>query len=162
KDVPAPYLIRMDDKEMKILMQHIPGEKVKDIIEKNPRGFGREIGKLVAYLHNQGIIHQDLTTSNMILHEKERKIYLIDFGLSFFSGKEEDKAVDLHLLRQALESKHHSVWKECFQEIRLAYKGNARDADIVLKRLEKVEQRGRNKAKSFITDTHHETRVSIK
>ncbi|MFC1755154.1 KEOPS complex kinase/ATPase Bud32 [Thermoproteota archaeon] len=144
---PVPKLINMDDKEMKIEMEHIPGPKLRDVFEENPKVYSRIIGEMVAKLHNNNIIHQDLTTSNMILNEKNKMIYFIDFGLSFFSEKEEDKAVDLHLLRHALESKHYKVWKEAFDEVVKAYKANCRDADIILKRLEKVEKRGRNKSK---------------
>src|SRR4030042_1167648 len=49
------------------------------------------------------IINGDLTTSNMILNP-DNKLYFIDFGLSFHSNKIEDKAVDLHLLKQALNA----------------------------------------------------------
>ena len=45
------------------------------------------------------------TPTNDMIYDK--KIYLIDFGLSLYSNKPEDKAVDLHLLKQALESKHY-------------------------------------------------------
>jgi TP53 regulating kinase-like protein len=75
----------------------------------------------------------------MILKDK---IYFIDFGLSFVSKKLEDKAVDLHLFRQALESRHHRIWEKCFSEFSKAYGDKA-----VLKRLEIVEARGRNKHK---------------
>jgi hypothetical protein len=32
-------------------------------------------------------------------------VFLIDFGLSFISSRIEDKAVDLHVLKQAIEAK---------------------------------------------------------
>ena len=100
---PSPRLISCDDKEQ-IILEHIPGKLMKDVLVKsNASSFGREIGKKVAILHNKGIIHGDLTTSNMILHEKKKEIFFIDFGLSFFSLKDEDKAVDLHVLKEALE-----------------------------------------------------------
>ncbi len=136
---PAPKLIKSDDKE-KIVMEFIKGPKVRDILEeKDYKRLSEEIGKKIAILHNNGIIHGDLTTSNMIL---EKEIYFIDFGLSFFSHKIEDKAVDLHLLKQALESKHYKVWEKCFNAALKAY-GNKE----VLKRLEQVEKRGRYKGK---------------
>lgn len=144
---PVPKLEKMDDKAMKIHMEHIPGPKLRDIFEQHPLTYSRIIGESVAKMHNEKIIHHDLTTSNMILNEKDKKIYFIDFGLSFFSDKEEDKAVDLHLLKHALESKHYKVADKAFQEIIKTYKANCRDSDIILKRLEKVEKRGRNKAK---------------
>ena len=76
-----------------------------------------------------------------------KEIYFIDFGLSYFSHKIEDKAVDLHLLKQALESKHYKVWEKCFKAALKAYKKESEDTKEVLKRLETVEKRGRYKSK---------------
>ena len=104
----------------------------------------KEIGEKIAVLHNNHIIHGDLTTSNMIFNEE---VYFIDFGLSFFSHKIEDKAVDLHLLKQALESKHYKIWEKAFKTALETYKKNAENSDEILKRLEKVEKRGRYKQK---------------
>ena len=95
-------------------------------------------------MHNNNIIHGDLTTSNMIL---ENEIYFIDFGLSFFSDKTEDKAVDLHLLRHALESKHHKIFEKSFKAVLNGYKSKCRKYNETIKRLEKVESRGRYKGK---------------
>lgn len=145
--IAAPSLIKMDDKEMKIVMEHIPGPKVRDVFEDNYEQLSKEIGNIIARMHNAGIIHHDLTTSNMILNQKNNKIYLIDFGLSFFSEKEEDKAVDLHLLKHALESRHYKVATRAFEILLESYEASSAQSDIVLKRLEKVEARGRNKNK---------------
>jgi len=71
------------------------------------------------------------------------KIYFIDFGLGFHSKRIEDKAVDLHLIRQALEAKHFLYWKSLFEHIIKGY--NSKDKDKILKQLEKVETRGRYK-----------------
>ena len=128
-------------------MEYIRGEKIKDIIEKNPIKISKEIGRDIAILHKNNIIHGDLTTSNMILKQDSKKIHFIDFGLSFISTKIEDKAVDLHLLRQALESKHYKIWKRCFNIILNEYKKEYEKADDVIERLIKVESRGRYKRK---------------
>lgn len=77
--------------------------------------------------------------------ERDFKVYFIDFGLGFHSKRIEDKAVDLHLLRQALEAKHFLHWKELFQAIIKGYK--SKDKEKILKQLEKVESRGRYKKK---------------
>ena len=76
-----------------------------------------------------------------------KEIYFIDFGLSFFSDKAEDRAVDLHLLKEALESKHYKIWEECFKCALDAYRKEAKGADSILTRLEVVEKRGRYRAK---------------
>ena len=70
-------------------MDYLNGELLKNAIEKKDyKKLSKEIGKKIAVLHNNGIIHGDLTTSNMIFKDG---IYFIDFGLSFFSEKNEDK-----------------------------------------------------------------------
>ena len=138
---PAPRLLDTDSFET-IRMQNVKGKKVRDILEKDHKKLSREIGKKVALLHNLTIIHGDLTTSNMIL---EKEIYFVDFGLSFFSHKIEDMAVDLHLLKQALESKHYKIFEEAFDEVLKSYMKYAEKGEEVLKRLEKVETRGRYK-----------------
>ncbi len=137
--IPAPELLNFSDETMKIDMSFIDGQKVRDVMSVK---LAKEIGNLVGLLHKNDIVHSDLTTSNMILKDK---IHLIDFGLSFVSKKVEDKAVDLHLLDRALESKHHEIYKECIKEVLEGYKETNPEADLVLQRLEIVQKRGRNK-----------------
>ncbi|MBU0467354.1 MAG: Kae1-associated serine/threonine protein kinase [Nanoarchaeota archaeon] len=78
--------------------------------------------------------------------ESGGKLYFIDFGLGFGNGRVEDKAVDLHLIKQALEAKHFKKWEEFFSAILKGYK-ISKGFDEVMKRLEKVEKRGRYKEK---------------
>ncbi|MFH0978362.1 MAG: KEOPS complex kinase/ATPase Bud32 [Candidatus Woesearchaeota archaeon] len=141
---PSPKLINNDEKQT-LVMEYIPGEKVRDLLEKSDyHKISQEIGRKIAIVHNNGIIHGDLTTSNMIMHTE---VYFIDFGLSFFSEKVEDKAVDLHLFKQALESKHYTICNECFNAALKAYEKDAKQSAEILKRLEIVEKRGRYKHK---------------
>ncbi len=141
---PAPKAISCDEKE-NLIIEKIGGKLVKDILEKSDyRGLSSEIGEKIAVLHNNSIIHGDLTTSNMIY---KNKIFFIDFGLSFFSEKAEDKAVDLHLLKEALESKHYRIGEDCFRHALGAYKKDAKKSSETLKRLVTVERRGRYRAK---------------
>ena len=59
---------------MKIKMEFIDGKLLKDILDtltKNTRNLLlREIGREIAKIHDNDIIHGDLTTSNMILKNK--------------------------------------------------------------------------------------------
>ncbi len=137
--IPHPKLIDSDNKE-KIVMEKIKGRKLRDILDKKPE-LAKKIGELVAELHNHNIIHGDLTTSNMILNKKEGVMF-IDFGLSFYSHKIEDKAVDIHLFKQALNSKHHKVYDKALKEFLKGYKKINKYKEI-LNRLKKVEMRGR-------------------
>ena len=138
----VPKILKVDEKEMIIEMEFIKGKLLKDTLDTLPKNKQLEVcqqlGQEIKKLHEQDIIHGDLTTSNLIL--KDDKIYFIDFGLGFFSKRIEDKAVDLHLLKQALESKHHNNYKFYISNILKNYK----DKETIT-RLEKVEKRGRYK-----------------
>lgn len=131
--------IEMEFVDGKVLSEHLD----KFILQKALK-ICKQIGESVAKLHDLGVVHGDLTTSNMIL--KQDKVYFIDFGLGFHSARVEDKAVDLHLLHEALESKHFRHWQEYFKAVSEGYK-NSKNASIVLERLKKVESRGRYKGK---------------
>ena len=144
---PAPRVISTDNKEQ-VVIGYIEGRLLKDALtKKNCAAAGREMGGRIAFLHNHGIIHGDLTTSNMILRKGKKEIFFIDFGLSFISLKDEDRAVDLHVLKEALESKHHAIAKECFAHALQSYAKEAKGSAAVLKRLQAVERRGRYRAK---------------
>lgn len=142
---PSPLLHDVDDRKMKVNMEFIEGDKLRDVFDKAPLKLSREIGEKIGILHNNGIIHHDLTTSNMIL--KDRKVHFIDFGLSFFSKKAEDMAVDMHLLDRAMESRHHMHYPGCFREAVKGYLKTAKKGKEVMDRFSKVSLRGRNKGK---------------
>jgi len=71
-------------------------------------------------------------------------IFFIDFGLGFISHKFEDKAVDIHLFKQALEAKHFQNWEILFKEFEKGY-NKSKDSKTVFERLKAVEKRGRYK-----------------
>jgi len=146
KIIPVPNVLKCDEKENIIEMEFIKGERLSESLDnynnKERKEICKLIGNQVGLLHNENIIHGDLTTSNMLL--KGKKLYFIDFGLSFISDRIEDKAVDLHLLRQALESKHYKHYENSYKEVLEGYKICNNCSDII-KRLESVEKRGRYK-----------------
>ncbi len=123
----------------------IDGKKLSEHLSSFPiivqkricRGIGREVAKL----HSSEIIHGDLTTSNMIV-DKDNNIYFIDFGLGFISNKIEDKAVDIHLFKEALEARHFKNWETLFKEFLEGYKDYPEHGKV-LQQLKKVEARGR-------------------
>ncbi len=150
KIIKTPKIISSDDKSMKITMEFIDGIKLVDhidgITEKEREKILKLIGNEVALLHNNNIIHGDLTTSNMIL--KNDNIYFIDFGLGFISDKDEDKAVDIRLFKQALDSKHYNHSEKSLIYFIQGYKEKSNRFNEILKRLEKVEKRGRYKQRN--------------
>jgi len=130
----------------KLKIPYLKGKKLSEFLNKfslqKQKQIMKNLGKSIAKLHEANIIHGDLTTSNMILVKDE--IHIIDFGLGYFNGKFEDKAVDIHLLHQALEAKHFQNWKVLFKEFLKEYKKSP-DSKTVLERLKAVEKRGRYK-----------------
>ncbi len=132
----------------KIEMPYILGKKLSDNLDSFSLEKQKEIceimGKEISKLHSNDIIHGDLTTSNMIFVENSNTIYFIDFGLGYISKKVEDKAVDLHLLKQALEARHFRNWEILFDEVLKGYKSYT-ESEKVLERLRAVERRGRYK-----------------
>lgn len=144
---PSPRLVGADEKAMTVTMSFLSGKKLRDVLESNALAFSRDIGFKIAMLHQHGIVHGDLTTSNMIVADGSSSVHLIDFGLGQFSTRAEDQAVDLHLLQRALDSKHSAVAKKCFAAVLDAYQEGYPDAPVVLERLRVVERRGRHRAK---------------
>ncbi len=150
KLISVPRILNVDEDKAVIEMEFIEGKKISDILDKLPENERKKIlktiGNNVAILHNNNIIHGDLTTSNMIL--KDEEIYFIDFGLGFVSNKIEDKAVDIHLFKQALESKHYQHFEESYHHFLEGYKEKSKNFNEILERLEQVEKRGRYKRKA--------------
>lgn len=133
--VPTPIIFDIEDFE--ITMEYIDGPKVKDILTPQ---ISHTIGKVVGKLHSAGIIHGDLTTSNMIFHDN--KVYLIDFGLAFYDNSLEARGVDVHVLFQTFESTHddHETMITTFSD---GYRTTFSDADNILQRVKEIEGRGR-------------------
>jgi TP53 regulating kinase-like protein len=146
--IDVPKIRKVQD--TKIEMQFISGKRLSDFLDEMSEikalNVCKIIGENIAKIHDIDVIHGDLTTSNMILQEKNNKVFFIDFGLAFHSHRIEDKAVDLHLLRQAFESKHFRKYKKYFKAVFSGYKKSENHASV-LKQLEKVEMRGRYKHK---------------
>ncbi|MBU5678462.1 MAG: KEOPS complex kinase/ATPase Bud32 [Candidatus Aenigmatarchaeota archaeon] len=141
--VKTPKVISAE--EYKIKMEFIYGKKLKDVLQNLSKEKIEEIFKIIAnyiaLLHSKDIIHGDLTTSNFIL--KDDEIYLIDFGLGFYSSRIEDKATDLYLLYQSIKSAHFNILNEAWNIILKKYRENYEKAELVIKRLEEIKRRGR-------------------
>jgi TP53 regulating kinase-like protein len=137
--VPRVLDVNKYDLEIEYICGDRLSEKLDSYPEKKQFSVMEKIGKETATLHKNDIIHGDLTTSNILL--KENKVFIIDFGLGFFSKKLEDKAVDLHLIKQALEAKHYQNNDKLFEGFLKGY--NWKGKKLVLERLQIVEKRGR-------------------
>lgn len=129
----------------KIKMPFIKGKKLSETLNsfslKDQKAICKLMGQEIAKLHTNDIMHGDLTTSNMIL-TPTGEIFFIDFGLGYISSKIEDKGIDLHLLKQALEARHFNNWEVLFAEFLKGY-ANYKDSNKVLERIKAIEKRGR-------------------
>ncbi len=139
--VKAPDLELVDLDKGIIRMSFIDGKKLRDVFDDNIFLI-KDVARIISKLHDANIIHGDLTTSNFILSDDE-ELFLIDFGLTFHSTRIEDRAVDIHLLKQALESKHYLVADKAWSLFLEHY--NPVNKDAVIARFKEVELRGRNK-----------------
>ncbi|MFC1787274.1 Kae1-associated kinase Bud32 [Halobacteriota archaeon] len=133
--IPTPIIHDVTD--YNIAMEYLDGPQLKHAIDVK---LCKRIGDLVGRLHSSGIIHGDLTTSNMIL--SQGRIYLIDFGLAYFDKSIEARGVDVHVLFQTFESTHdeHRALINAFIE---GYKKTFDGAKEVIQRVKSIESRGR-------------------
>ena len=146
--VPTPTIFMVDIAEATVVMEFINGKQVKQVLDdfsaEERRRLCCLIGNLIGRLHNHGIIHGDLTTSNMILTPHD-KVVFVDFGLSEHSTELETRGVDLHLMKRAFQSTHYKYAKESFDSVMEGYAeatGNEA-AKNVLEKIREIEKRGR-------------------
>ena len=146
--VPTPLIYMVNVPEASLTMQYIEGQQIKQLLNKCPPDGRRElcvtIGELIGKLHRVGLIHGDLTTSNMIL-SPVGKIFFVDFGLGEKNSEVEAQGVDLHLMKRALQSTHYQFWEECFKNVRLGYISvlGVESAEKVYEKISEIERRGR-------------------
>ena len=104
----------------------------------------QQIGKVVARLHDGGLIHGDLTTSNMMIRSSDSRLVLIDFGLAYYSKLPEDKGVDLYVLERALASTH-SDKPGLFKKVLEEYRQCSSQYSATFNRFAEVRLRGRKR-----------------
>ncbi|MBS7629408.1 Kae1-associated serine/threonine protein kinase, partial [Candidatus Bathyarchaeota archaeon] len=130
-----------------LIMEYIDGLRVKEALgmldNSQKEKLCEQIGMKVGMLHSTSLIHGDLTTSNMIVCGD--KVFFIDFGLSFHSHSDEDKGVDLHLLKRALDSTHYKESRDCLKYILQGYREVSGESytSKILKKMKEIEYRGR-------------------
>lgn len=145
--VPTPTVYLVDLESTSIVMDHIDGTTLSDLIRGGKLACEklvellRKVGVLIGRLHREGIVHGDLTTSNMIVSDE--KIFFIDFGLGDFSRNVEDLGVDLHLMKRAMESSHYDIFEEGFNAVLEGYREVFEGADEVIEKMWEIERRGR-------------------
>jgi len=146
--VPTPLIFLVNVPEATIIMEHIEGQQIKQVLKSVSQTERQlvctQIGTLIGKLHIRGLIHGDLTTSNMI-QTSQSKIVFIDFGLGEKNLELEAQGVDLHLMKRALQSTHYQYWEECFKYVMSSYQCvvGVETAEKVYEKIREIERRGR-------------------
>jgi TP53 regulating kinase-like protein len=142
--VSVPVLYDLDLAEGTIVMEFIEGPTAKQVLDAGPPKAvqaAHEIGRTVGKLHRAGIVHGDLTTSNMIL--RDGTVVMIDFSLGGKDSSREGRGVDLHLLREGLISAHARA-ATYYREVLKGYREIMRDqAEDSIATVKEIESRGR-------------------
>lgn len=145
-NVPDVYenLESAKEKQIAFTFEYIKGNILKDVLDKKLLFLAFE---QIIKMHNAGVVHCDLTTLNMLV--RDNQVYLIDFGLSEFSRNIEERAVDLNLFFNCIKNEHLNLYSKKQELIKRYLKElgdkNLGNGEAVIKRLEQVEHRGRNK-----------------
>ncbi|KAK2020846.1 tyrosine protein kinase [Colletotrichum zoysiae] len=186
---PVPALYALDEAAGWLMLEWVPGAPVRVRINEWLDGAGagrperdatdlrdlmRRIGAAIGKMHKVGVVHGDLTTSNMMLRPPkpaapkdtdhptptttttttsssssssvvDGDVFIIDFGLASQSTSDEDRAVDLYVLERAFGSTHPRA-EAYFRDVLDAYRTSYKQAPVTLKKLEDVRMRGRKRS----------------
>lgn len=151
--VPTPTVYQVDTATCTIIMEYVNGPRLKEAFGKMGRSsFTRtckHVGSLIGRLHSSGIVHGDLTTSNMILRDGA-KLFFIDFGLSDYSRELEARGVDLLLMGRAFKSTHFALFSGAFEAVMDGYREvvGRSSTELTMKKMREVEARGRYSERS--------------
>lgn len=149
--IDVPKVIVANKMEKQIVMEYIDGITVKALIEDaqvpsdKKMKVAQIMGRTVARLHDIGLVHGDLTTSNfMIRNGVEDSLTVIDFGLASNTRSIEDMGVDLYVLERAFLSTHSNS-EDFFQAVLNSYVLTCAQGEKVKAHFLLVQQRGRKR-----------------
>ena len=142
----TPFVLHVNPVEGIIIMQYIEGPTASELASKAPLAelgpVFEGIGRSLAILHGNKIVHGDPTTSNVILRGAE--VFIVDFGLASQTSEIEQMGEDLYVLEMALKSAHHARSRELFRHFVSGYEEELGDvSSAILKRLGEISRRGR-------------------
>ncbi len=145
--VRTPFLYYVEPHNALLVMEFIRGKRLKEELASTStfevRDRFHKLGRMTALLHQAGIMHGDLTTSNVLVNDGE--LVLIDFGLAIRSKRLEDHAVDLRLIKETLTGAHPTVSKQALESLFDGYGDEVGEKYFraATRQLGKIEKRGR-------------------
>lgn len=146
--VRVPSILGVDPETDSIVMVRIAGPVLRDSLDGMSRidanSVFRSLGEQVGRLHRAGIVHGDLTTSNVILPTPGMP-FLVDFGMARHSVEPEDRGVDLHLLQRSLTASHTRNAASITKHLLQGYRQGAgeKTAKSTLAKTREISRRGR-------------------
>lgn len=146
--VPTPIIFQVDVVNTTIVMEFVEGKQVKVLLNEVESAERQcvcfTVGESIGKLHAHGLVHGDLTTSNMIM-ASDGKVFFVDFGLGEKNKELEARGVDMHLMNRALQSTHFRFAEECFDAVVNGYSRVVGDrvAKSVLDKIGEIKRRGR-------------------
>ncbi len=139
----VPYVLDVDKSKWIIIMDRLFADPIKFRLDDDElNSYFNKLGQMVASLHNAGIVHGDLTTSNVFVDDNG-EVWLIDFGLGYNTKNIEDFAVDNLVLKHILESSHPLIYEKAYRSFIETYTQNSSKGKLILKRMKQVELRVR-------------------
>ncbi|MHA1440624.1 MAG: KEOPS complex kinase/ATPase Bud32 [Candidatus Heimdallarchaeota archaeon] len=144
--VRTPFIYEVDVENTTLVLEFITGKIMKELLplldKKKLQTICILIGRNVGLLHKNGVIHGDLTTSNIIQSINEQIIF-VDFGLGYISERIEDFGIDLYLLERAMQSTHADIYQDVWMNILKGYKETSPAKNEIEEKLKEIASRGR-------------------
>jgi TP53 regulating kinase and related kinases len=146
--VRVPSIIGIEPEIDTIIMTRIDGPVLRDRLDgmswKEANAVFELLGEQIGRLHSAGIVHGDLTTSNVILSTPNTP-FLVDFGMARHSVEPEDRGVDLHLFQRSLTASHTQNIGSIEKHLLKGYRHGAgeKTAKTTLAKTREIARRGR-------------------
>jgi N6-L-threonylcarbamoyladenine synthase/protein kinase Bud32 len=163
--VPTPLVLDVDPSEARIVFQRVGETDLRESLRVETVA---AVGDHLARIHDAGFVHGDPTTRNVRVAPgattrnerdgrtwsggtrteagreatREQRVFLIDFGLGYYTVEPEDHAMDLHVLAQSLAGTADDPGK-LFETACESYRAQSDHADAVFDSLADIEVRGR-------------------
>ena len=142
--VPTPVVHDIDPVAGRLVFQHVGRCDLRDALSAERV---RSVAAHLATLHGAGLVHGDPTTRNVRVDPAEGAdpaLFLVDFGLGYYTDDPEDYAMDLHVFGGSLAGTAEdadrlvSAAETAYCEVE-----SGPDVDVVLDQLQEIEGRGR-------------------
>ena len=144
---PVPVIQHIDPDTTTLIMDYVRGPTLKEELFRLSMTGRRErcnsLGILLGLMHEGGIVHGDMTISNVL--SEDGKLFIIDFGLGDLSKEIEDMGVDLLLLNRAMKSTHYAFHTLLFNAFLKGYAKTVgkKRGDETVHKMREIERRGR-------------------